>query len=160
MNGDRDSSLGDWDTLVDRGRGSGPPSHTMTDPDPLGPPILTLLATAWGDLVGILAVCTGALIAILALGERPALAAFGWAAALGVVWWAFAAAVLVVVRQATPGMLLAGVSFADPVQPRRVGWVLAAALVGVVTIGLSGVIGGRGGALRLAAASAVVNGPA
>ena len=83
MNGDRDSSLGDWDTLVDRGADNRPPSHATTDPDRLRPPILTLMAAAWGDLVGILAVCTGALIAILVLGERPALAAFGWAAACG-----------------------------------------------------------------------------
>jgi len=159
MNGERDSSLGDWDTLADRSADGGPPPRG-TGPDLPGPPALTLMASAWADLVAILAVCTGALIAILALGERPALPAFAWAAALGVVWWAFAAAVLVVVRQATPGMLLAGVSFADAVQPRRVGWVLAAALIGVLTIGLSGVLGGRGAALRLAAASKVVDGPA
>jgi len=103
------------------------------------------------DLVGMLAVCTGALIAILVLGERPALPAFAWAAALGIVWWAFAAAVLVVVRQATPGMLLAGMSFSGAVRPQRVVWVLVAALVGVGTFGLSGIIGGRGSALRLAA---------
>jgi hypothetical protein len=160
MTGDRDTRLGNWDTLADRGADGGPPSDSVTEPDSSEPPVLTLMASAWADLVGILAVCTGALIAILALGERPALAAFGWAAALGFVWWAFAAAVLVVVRQATPGMLLAGVSFADPVQPRRVGWVLAVALIGVLTIGLSGVIGRRGAALRLAAASEVIDGPA
>lgn len=160
MTDDRDSALGNWDALVDRGADGGPPTHSAIEPDPVEPPILTLMASAWADLVGILAVCTGALIAILALGERPALPAFGWAAALGVVWWAFAAAVLVVVRQATPGMLLAGVSFAQPVQPRRVGWVLTAALVGVLTLGLSGVIGGRRSALRLAAASDIVDGAA
>ena len=160
MTDDRNSSLGDWDALVDRGADGGPPTHPATEPGPVEPPILTLMASAWADLVGILAVCTGALIAILALGERPTLPAFGWAAALGVVWWAFAASVLVVVRQATPGMLLAGVSFAQPVRPRRVGWVLTAALVGVLTLGLSGVIGGRSSALRLAAASDIGDGAA
>lgn len=160
MSGNRNTTLGDWDTLVDRRADGGSPSHSKIEPDPSEPPALTVMASAWADLVGILAVCTGALIAILALGERPALPAFGWAAALGVVWWVFAAAVMVVVRQATPGMLLAGVSFAEPVQPRRVGWVLAAALIGVLTIGFSGVIGGRGAALRLAASSDVVDGPA
>ena len=121
------------------------------------PPVLTLMASAWADLVGILAVCTSALIAILVLGERPALPAFVWAAVLGVVWWAFAAAVLVVIRQATPGMLLAGVSFSEAVRPNRVGWVLVAALVGVATFGLSGIIGGRGLSLRLAAATDVID---
>jgi len=94
------------------------------------------------------------------LGERPALPAFVWAAALGVVWWLFSAAVLVVVRQATPGMLLAGISFSEAVRPQRVVWVLVAALVGVGTFGLSGIIGGRGSALRLAAAATVVEGAA
>jgi hypothetical protein len=160
MTDDRDSIPGDWDALVDRGADGGPPSHSATEPDPLEPPMLTVMASAWADLVGILAVCTAALVAILVLGERPALPAFAWAAALGVVWWAFAAAVLVVVGQATPGMLLAGVSFAEPVRPQRVGWVLAAALIGVMTFGLSGVIGGRSSVLRLAATSDVVDGTA
>ena len=148
----------DWDTLMDRGAGGDPPSAPVTGPDAPEPPALTVMAVAWADLVGILAVCTGALVAILLLGERPALPAFAWAAALGIVWWIFAAAVLVVVRQATPGMLLAGVSFSEPVHPKRVCWVLVAALVGVITGGLSGVIGGRSSILRLAAASDIVDG--
>lgn len=159
MTVDRDTMPGDWDALVDRGE-RGVRSPPTTKPGPLEPPTLTMMASAWADLVGILAVCTGALVAILLLGERPALPAFVWAAALGVVWWAFAAAVLVVVRQATPGMLLAGVSFSEPIRPRRVGWVLAAALIGVVTLGLSGIIGGRNSILHLAASSAIVDGAA
>ena len=160
MTDDRKSMPGDWDALVDR-----PPEGGSTRPSPPGrnhhlPPVLTVMASAWADLVGMLAVCTGALIAILVLGERPALPAFAWAAALGIVWWAFAAAVLVVVRQATPGMLLAGMSFSEAVRPQRVVWVLAVALVGVATFGLSGIIGGRGSALRLAAATEVVDGAA
>lgn len=157
---ERKSMPGDWDALVDR-----PSKVAAARSEPPGrnqhpPPALTVMASAWADLVGILAVCTGALIAILVLGERPALPAFGWAAALGVVWWAFAAAVFVVVRQATPGMLLAGMSFGDAVRPQRIGWVLAAALVGVATFGLSGILGGRGLTLRLAAATDVVDGAA
>jgi len=159
MTVDRNTMPGDWDALVDRGEGGSRPTPT-TDPGPLEPPTLTVMASAWADLVGILAVCTGALVAILLLGERPALPAFVWAAALGFVWWAFAAAVLVVVRQATPGMLLAGVSFSEPIEPRRVGWVLTAALIGVVTLGLSGILRGRNSILRLAASSEIVNGAA
>jgi hypothetical protein len=160
MTDDRKPMPNDWDALVDRSAESASAQRSSADPNLHGPPLLTMLASAWADLVGILAVCTAALIAILILGERPAVGAFGWAAALGVVWWSFAAAVLVVVRQATPGMLLAGVSFSDPVPPKRVGWVLMAALIGVVTLGLSGVIGGRGAFLHLASASAVVDGAA
>ncbi|MDH3813037.1 MAG: hypothetical protein OEV48_00995 [Acidobacteriota bacterium] len=160
MTDDRKTMPGDWDALIERPteisreRSSLPPqNHDL-------PPALTIIASSWADLVGMLAVCTGALIAILVLGERPALPAFVWAAALGVVWWLFSAAVLVVVRQATPGMLLAGISFSEAVRPQRVVWVLVAALVGVGTFGLSGIIGGRGSALRLAAAAAVVEGAA
>jgi hypothetical protein len=160
MKDDRRSIPGDWDTLVDRSGGGGSASTPVTEPDSPEPSALTVMAAAWADLVGILAVCTGALVAILLLGERPALPAFVWAAALGVVWWIFAAAMLVVVRQATPGMLLAGVSFSEPVHPKRVCWVLVAALVGVLTCGLSGVIGGRSSMLRLAAASDIVDGAA
>lgn len=161
MNGDDRSNIpGDWDALTDRESGGDSPKSPANLPEKHGPQALTVMASAWADLVGILAVCTGALIAILLLGERPALPAFGWAAALAILWWLFAAAILVVVRQATPGMLLAGVSFSDSIPPRRVGWVLAAALVGVGTLGLSGVLGGDGSLLRLAAASDVVDGPA
>jgi hypothetical protein len=154
---DQRSMPGDWDALTDRGDGAGP-SVPVKEPDSPEPSALTVMAAAWADLVGILAVCTGALVAILLLGERPALPAFAWAAALGFVWWIFTSAVLVVVRQATPGMLLAGVSFSEPVHPNRVCWVVVAALVGVFTCGVSGVIGGRRSMLRLAAASDIVEG--
>jgi hypothetical protein len=160
MTDDQKSIPGDWDALVERPAEVGAARFSAPAPDSHRPPTLTLMASAWADLVGMLTVCTGSLIAILVLGERPALPAFAWAAALGFVWWVFAAAVLIVIRQATPGMLLAGVSFAAPVPPQRVGWVLAAAVIGVATVGLSGIIGGRGSIFRLAAATDVVDGAA
>jgi hypothetical protein len=46
-------------------------------------------------------------------------------------------------------MLLAGIRFDAPVQPRRVARVLMAALLGVTTLGLSGVVG-DGALLRTA----------
>jgi hypothetical protein len=161
MSGDDRSNIpGDWDALADRKPEMDSPKAPASWPEKDGPQALTVMASAWADLVGILAVCTAALVAILLLGERPALPAFAWAAALALLWWLFAAAILIIVRQATPGMLLAGVSFSEAVPPRRVGWVLAAALVGVATLGVSGVLGGDGSLLRLAAASDVVDGPA
>jgi hypothetical protein len=160
MTDDHDQVLGDWDALVDRSGGSDAGGSPPPDADPRDPTVLTLMAVSWADLVAVLAVCTGALLAILALGERPALPAFAWAAGLALVWWLFAAAVLTVVRQGTPGMLLAGVSFADPVPPVRVGWVLGAALVGIGTLGLTGLLGARGSILRAAGRSEVVCGTA
>lgn len=154
---DRDHMPTNWDALVDRSPdlASRHSDQTGADRDP--PSALTLMAASWADLVSMLAVCTAALAAILAIGERPALPAFAWAVALALAWWFFAAAVLIVVRQATPGMLLAGVNFSDPVSSERVGWVLAAALVGVATLGLSGSIGGERSILCRAAASSVVD---
>ena len=74
---------GDWDALVDRApRGDAPPPGGPAEPAPHRPPALTVMAAAWADLVAMLAVCTAALAAILVIGERPALPAFTWAAAL------------------------------------------------------------------------------
>lgn len=159
MRRDSDDVPGNWDTLKER-----PPTDEDAQATPVGdseaddfePPFITLMAISWADLVGMLAVCTGALFALLVLGERPALPAFPWAAALSVVWWAFAGAALVVVRQGTPGMLLAGVCFQNPVPTRRVPWVLVAALAGVATLGVTGLFGAHHSLLRFAAASALV----
>ena len=160
MTDDQRNMPGDWDALVERPHEVGRAPESLHHDDQKLPPPLTVMASAWADLVGILAVCTGALVAILILGERPALPAFAWAAALGVVWWGFASAVLVLIRQATPGMLLAGMSFSESVRPQRVVWVLLAALAGVATLGLAGILGGRAWAIRLAAAVDVVDGSA
>jgi hypothetical protein len=54
-------------------------------------------------------------------------------------------------------MLLAGVSFDGAVSPDRVPWVLVAALVGVATLGLPGVLGSRRSLLARAAQSNVVS---
>ena len=158
MNGDGHDIPNDWDALVDRGAGGGPepdlpPPSEMDDPQP---PVITLMAVSWADLVAMLAVCTSTLVAILLLGERPTLPAFAWSAALALVWWIFAGSVLVVVRQGTPGMLLAGVCFNDHIAPRRVPGVLTAALFGVATLGLLGLLGNQGSVLRLAAAANLV----
>ena len=146
----------DWDALSDRG--AEPAVEDVSAPvveenDSDQPPLITLMAASWADLVGILAVCTAALLAILLMGVRPALPAFGWAAGLAFIWWIFAAGALVVVRNGTPGMLLAGLRFEEPIAPDRVPWVLIAALVGVLTAGLTGLLGNDGSLLRRAGGS-------
>jgi hypothetical protein len=155
MNAPSDEIPHDWDALNDRDGGN-ESAVPPVPPDDFEPPVLTLMASSWADLVGMLAVCTGGLVAVLALGQRPSLAAFGWAAVLALVWWACAAASLVVVRQGTPGMLMAGVRFREPVPPGRVPGVLAAALVGVVSLGLPGLLGSDRSPLRAAAAADLV----
>ena len=57
---DRNQIPGDWDALVDRSPAARSPAAVTTGPDRHGPPVLTLMASAWADLVGMLAVCTGA----------------------------------------------------------------------------------------------------
>jgi hypothetical protein len=128
----------DWDALADRNPPAGddlPESRFPT------PPLLTMMAACWADLVVLLAVCAGALITILVMGERPSLAALWWAALLALLWWIVAAAALVIVRQGTPGMLLAGVRFRELVPQHRVWWVMVSALFGVATLGLSALVG-------------------
>lgn len=145
---------GDWDTLTERERVDSDEVPTQTpDGDDEQPTVMTLMAASWADLVAMLAVCTAALVTVMVLGNRPALPAFGWAAVLALVWWSFSAGALVLVRQGTPGMLLAGTSFKDPVDPSRVGWVVAAAFAGVLTLGLPGLLGSESSILSLAASS-------
>lgn len=143
----------DWDALAERG--DAPPVGAPGPAVPQGaaPPSVTLMAASWADLVAMLAVCTGGLIAVMAVGQRPALPAFAWAAGLAVAWWVSAATVLVVVRQGTPGMLLAGVRFVDTVPPRLVPRVVAAALLGALTLGAPGLLGSRLSPLAAAARS-------
>ncbi len=145
---------GDWDTLTERERVDPDEVSPQTpDGDDEQPTVMTLMAASWADLVAMLAVCTAALVTVMVLGNRPALPAFGWAAVLALVWWSFSAGALVLVRQGTPGMLLAGTSFKDPVDPARVGWVVAAAFAGVLTLGLPGLLGSGSSILSLAASS-------
>jgi hypothetical protein len=152
-----DEIPGDWDTLSDRGDvAAGPPQPSAPEPGELAPPVVLLLATAWADLVAMLAVCTGALVAVMVTGQRPALPAFAWAAVLAVLWWAVASVLLVAVRQGTPGMLLAAVRFAAPVPPDRVPWVVAAALLGSLSLGATGLLGARRSPLQAAAGGPLV----
>jgi hypothetical protein len=120
---------------------------------PTAPSMLSLLAASWADTVTIVAVCTAALIGLVLSGHQVPTAALGWAAALGAAWWIAAAATLIVVRQGTPGMLLAGVVFSDPVPPRRVAAVVAAGAAQALLFGLPGLAGPRRSPLALAAAS-------
>ncbi len=140
---------GNWDAIIHREPGADRPASGR-GPQGRPPPLLNAMASAWADLAVLLAVCAGALIAVLLMGERPTLAAFWWAISLAVAWWGFAAAVLLVVRHGTPGMLLAGIRFDAAVPRSRLPWVIGAALVGIATLGLSAAVGGYA-AIRVAA---------
>jgi hypothetical protein len=116
-----------WDVLQEPADDDAAADDIVAAPDPTGPtPILTILAASWADAVAPLGVCTAALIAAVAL---------------------------VVVRQGTPGMLLAGVVFAERVAPGRVAAVIAAAAVSALLLGLPNLLGPRRSPLAVAAAS-------
>lgn len=150
-----------WDVLQD----SDHPDVVEEDSTPISdspslPPTINVLASSWADAVSALAVCTAALVGLTGLGHHGTLTALPWAAVLGVVWWTAATAILVVIRLGTPGMLLAGVVFADRVPPRRLPLVIGAAAFSGLLIGLPGLLGARRSVLALAASSRLESVPA
>lgn len=114
------------------------------------PPTINLVASFWADGVVVLAVLTATLLGLNAAGHREVVTAFPFAAILGLAWWLFSAAVLVTIRQGTPGMLLAGIQFGDRVAPGRVVAVLAVATIGTLFLGLPGLLGAERSPLALA----------
>lgn len=161
---DQDPPGGDWDRLTDRDDADrdeplldpGEPSAGADGDGARSVPPLQVAAAAWGDLVAMLAVCTAALAGVAVSGEPLGWRALPWALASGVVWWAAAAAVTVVIRVATPGMLMAGLRFTATVPPRRVPRVLAVALALAVLWGLPAALAPTGrGLLSWAAGSAL-----
>lgn len=155
---DRDSEVPrDWDRIRETEEKSEPESPAPDyGGDDLPPQLLLMFGSAWGDLVSVLAICTSAFLALAMLGYGTHVATVPWALALGTVWWIGAAAALVVVRQATPGMLMAGVAFAEHVPRERLPWVIVAALVLGGSLGVPAFLGARLSPLRLAAGVDVV----
>jgi hypothetical protein len=150
-----------WDVLHESSPDEDPVASPPPDADASGsPPTLNLLASSWADAVAALGVCTAALFGLDAAGHNPSLTALPWAVALGVLWWLAAAAALIMIRQATPGMLLAGVVFSNRVAPVRVAAVIIAAAVTAALMGLPNLLGPRRSPLALAAASRLESIPA
>ncbi len=150
-----------WDVLQDSdldGEIVDVPSPASDSASP--PPTINVLASSWADAVAVLGVCIAALVGLVALGHHGSLIALPWAAVLGVAWWTAAAAILVVIRQGTPGMLLAGIVFADRVAPRRLPVVIGAAAFSALLVGLPGLFGARRSPLAFAAASKLESIPA
>jgi len=143
-----------WDVLNDSAGNGEVLEDIAPRSEPKGrPPTINLLAASWADAVVSLGVCTAALFGLNTTGYNPSLTAFPWALALGAAWWVTAAAILVVIRQGTPGMLLAGIVFGDRVAPRRLVMVIAVAAVCALLLGLPCLLGVRRSPLALAAAS-------
>jgi len=146
---DRRGFPGDWDVLADD-EDAPAPTAEIGNPGPGSPPTLVILAAAWADGVAALAVATAALLVLNSLELGNPLAALPWAGGLAAAWWIFAAAVSLAIRQGTPGMLLAGVHFGGKVAPRRIAFVVAAAALTTLLLGLPGLLGARRSPLALA----------
>jgi hypothetical protein len=143
-----------WDRLRER-TPEQPEETGAGDHDPSSPPTLSMVAAAWAELAAVLGVCTAALLTLLAQDHTVSLPCLPWALAVALGWWCAAAAVLVIVRRGTPGMLMAGVVFEDQIPPLRLPTVLATALLLGCTLGLPAVLGADRSLLRLAAGSAL-----
>lgn len=113
--------------------------------------MIPVIAGSWGDLAVILGLTAASLVALKLAGHGAPFAAAPWAVAVAVLWWLVAAAVLLTVRRGTPGMMMAGVSFAGAVAPARLPVVLLVALLLALTLGLPSAVGPPGWAMRIAA---------
>jgi hypothetical protein len=113
--------------------------------------VIPVIAGSWGDLAVIRGLTAASLVALKLAGHGAPFAAAPWAVAVAVLWWLVAAAVLLTVRRGTPGMMVAGVSFAGAVAPARLPVVLLVALLLALTLGLPSAVGPPGWAMRIAA---------
>lgn len=153
-----------WDVLADLERDAAAlPEETDSAPLPLerrGPlPTVNLAASFWADGVTVLAIVTATLLWLSASGHQLVISVVPWAAVLGLMWWLFAAAVLVTVRQGTPGMLLAGIQFDEQLAPGRLVAVLAVAALGALLLGLPAFLGAAHSPLALAGGRPLEAGP-
>jgi hypothetical protein len=143
---------GDWDRITES---TDDPvaetiEHELESKQVPEPAVVTLVGSAWGDLVAMLGVCTLALLGLALLGYRAELVMLPWTLALAVAWWAVAAAIMVLVRQGTPGMLMAGIAFDGAISRGRIPAVLLAACVLCCTLGALALLGAKRSPLRLA----------
>jgi len=143
----------DWDHLERPADEPVAPAATAAaGPAPHDPgSVIPVIAGSWGDLALVLGLSAATLVALKLAGHGAPFAAAPWAVAVAVLWWLLAAAALLTVRRATPGMLAAGISFAGAVRPSRLPWVLLVALLLAATLGLPSAMGPSGWALRVAA---------
>jgi hypothetical protein len=119
-----------------------------------------LVLASLADLVTILAFCAATLAAVRGAGFRPGLTVIPWAGALAVGWWLTSAATLVSVRRGTPGLLISGLTFSQPVPRERLASTLLTTLASACLLGIPvALLGGGRSVVEIAAGSAVVGAP-
>ncbi len=144
-----------WDQLPNADDESPRIENVKDDERPIDDSSIPMIAGSWGDLALVLGLCAAALVALKISGHGAPFAAVGWALALAVLWWLVAAGTLLMVRRATPGMLLAGLRFSETVPPNRIAPVLIVGMVMCATLGLPAALGPMGWPLTAAAGTGV-----
>jgi len=149
----------EWDHLAERLTGSEDGGLEPSEEERPGARRAALVLAALADLVTMLALCAAVVAALRVAGLETALVAVPWAAAVAVSWWLAAAAALLAVRRGTPGLLIGGLAFSEPVPATRLAPTLAVALLGACLLALPPALGGRRSLLEIAAGTAIT-GPA
>ncbi len=98
---------------------------------------LLAAATAWADLVLMLAVCALAVAGVRLLALPLSAAIFPWACGLGVLAWTVSAAVLLATRRSWPGALMLGLVLPTEYGNGHLGRRLALILLAALTVGLA-----------------------
>lgn len=147
----------DWDVLRAAAEQVDEPAADREPESCVAPvPKINMAAASIADAVTVVAVCTAALLALDSTGYRVGLGLLPWAASLGAVWWTAAAAVLLIVRQGTPGMLLAGIMLSARISLTRVAGVIFTAGLCAILGGLPAVLGARRSPIAAAAGADLV----
>jgi len=111
------------------------PAEDPPEDDSPGP--LLAAATAWADLVLVLAVCAAAVAGVRILGLPLSAAVLPWACGLGTLAWTAVTAVLLPVRRSWPGALLLGLVLPREAGNGRVLLRLGLTLLAAATLGLT-----------------------
>jgi len=144
------SPPGDWDRLSEQDT----PLPVEDGSDGPGPLSSSHVVTAvLADLVLMLGLTT-LLVLSLSLQSLPFdVRVLGWAAPVALAWWLMAAGICLRVLRASPGMIIAGLSFAKELRGSRLFLTLLALVFGAACLGLPLFPGNAGSSLLARAAA-------
>lgn len=129
----------EWDRLVEIEE---PMSSDVKMAEVPGIPALGLMAAGLAELVVVLALTT-ALVVGLSFHSLPIrIQILYWALPVAFFWWLMAAAICLRVLKASPGMLIAGLSFSSEIRGNRLVMTMIAAVFGAACLGIPLLFGG------------------
>ena len=134
-------------------------SSSPENPAPAGHvPWSARLAVAWADLVVVAGLTTAMIGAVILAGYPLSIRALPWAVVVALFGWGAACGIILRVRRGTPGMVLAGLVFADEVAGGRLVLTIAAAGFSALLLGLPVLPGGRAASLLSVASGSALGG--